>query len=129
MLKQGEIGVSHWIDHVQVQTDDFAGKLTTEERKAQFTKTRVKGPGDLKRYRDALDDYENLKGSCEKVEGADSVSGGRLGQVRKAKQGPATGAEGHSWGHEGLDGSHQVHAVQQGAPQPRRSRGTTKCLG
>ena len=73
MLKQGETGVSNWMDHVQVQTDDFAGKLTDEERKARFAKTRVKGPGDLKRYEDALDAYKNLDGSCDTVDGADST--------------------------------------------------------
>ena len=83
VLEQGEIGVSHWIAHVQVQTDDIAGKLTTAERKAQFAKTRVKGPGDLKRYRDALDDYENLNGSCEKVEGADTVVAAALVKCEK----------------------------------------------
>ena len=41
----GKTGVLHWIDHVQVQTDDFAGKLTPAQRKARFAKTRLKGPG------------------------------------------------------------------------------------
>ena len=50
----------HWIDHVQVQTDDFAGKLTPAQRKARFAKTRLKGPGDLDRYQDARDAYEDL---------------------------------------------------------------------
>jgi uncharacterized membrane protein YdfJ with MMPL/SSD domain len=73
VLKKGKTGVSHWIDHVQVQTDDIAGKLTPEERKAQFAKTRVKGPGDLNSYEDALDAYKSLDGSCDTVDGADST--------------------------------------------------------
>ena len=73
VLEKGEIGVSNWMDHVQVQTDDFAGKLTTEERKARFAKTRLKGPGDVDRYQDARNAYEDLEGSCDKVEGADSA--------------------------------------------------------
>jgi hypothetical protein len=73
VLKQGKTGVSHWIAHVRVQTDDLAGKLTTAERKERFAKTRVKGPGDLRRYNDALSAYEDLEGSCGKVQGADSV--------------------------------------------------------
>jgi len=73
VLKKGETGVLHWIDHVQVQTDAFAGKLTDEERKTQFAKTRVKGPGDLKHYEDALEAYEDLEGSCDTVDGAEST--------------------------------------------------------
>jgi hypothetical protein len=73
VLKEGETGVLHWIDHVQVQTDDIDGKLTDKERKARFAKTRVKGPGDLKRYEDALDAYEDLEGSCDTTDGADST--------------------------------------------------------
>ena len=73
VLKEGKIGVLHWIDHVQVQTDAFAGKLTDDERKERFAKTRVKGPGDVDRYQDALNAYENLDGSCDTVDGADST--------------------------------------------------------
>ena len=73
VLKQGKIGVLHWIDHVDVQTDDFAGKLTAAERKARFGKTRLKGPGDVKRYDNAVDEFESLEGPCEKVKGADSA--------------------------------------------------------
>jgi hypothetical protein len=73
VLKEGETGVSNWMDHVQVQTDAFAGKLTDEERKTQFAKTRVKGPGDLKHYEDALEAYEDLEGSCDTVDGAEST--------------------------------------------------------
>ncbi|HEX5907472.1 MAG TPA: hypothetical protein VFY56_10685 [Propionibacteriaceae bacterium] len=73
VLKQGKTGVLHWIDHVRVQTDELAGKLTTAERKAGFAKTRVKGPGDIRRYNEALSAYEDLEGSCGKVQGADSA--------------------------------------------------------
>jgi hypothetical protein len=73
VLKKGETGVLHWIDHVQVQTDDIAGKLTPTERKERFAKTRVKGPGDVKHYQEARDAYEELDGSCDEVEGADSA--------------------------------------------------------
>jgi hypothetical protein len=73
VLKEGKTGVLHWIDHVDTQADDLAGKLTKEERTARFGKTRVKGPGDVKRYDDAVDKYESLKGSCDKVRAADSA--------------------------------------------------------
>ena len=64
MLKQGKIGVLHWAAHVQAQTDNFDGKIDVEEMRAQFKKTRVKGPADLKRYNEALSTYEDLEGSC-----------------------------------------------------------------
>ena len=73
VLEQGKTGVNHWISHVQVQTDDFAGKLTAAERKARFGKTRLKGPGDVRHYADAVDEYGNVKGSCAKVKGAESA--------------------------------------------------------
>lgn len=71
--KQGETGVRHWADHVQAQTDKFKGKITSEELKARFKKTRLKGPDDLDRYNDALATYKELEGSCGKAEGADSA--------------------------------------------------------
>jgi threonine synthase len=41
--------------------------------RARFKKTRLAGPGDLKRYNEALATYEDLEGSCGKVEGAESA--------------------------------------------------------
>ena len=73
VLKQGKIGVLHWASHVQAQTDNLDGKLSVDEMRAQFKKTRLKGPADLKRYDDALSAYEDTKGSCRKVKGADAV--------------------------------------------------------
>jgi hypothetical protein len=73
VLKQGKIGVLHWVDHVKAQTDNFDGKISVEEMRAQFKKTRVKGGADLSRYNDALSTYEDLEGSCGKAKGADSA--------------------------------------------------------
>jgi hypothetical protein len=73
VLKEGETGVLHWAEHVQAQKDYLSGKATTEEMKARFKKTRLKGPGDLDRYNDALSTYADLEGSCGKVEGAASA--------------------------------------------------------
>jgi hypothetical protein len=71
--KKGKTGVLHWADHVDAQADYFDGELTSEELKARFKKTRVKGPGDLKRYNEALSTYKELGGSCARVEGADAA--------------------------------------------------------
>ena len=73
VLKEGETGVDHWAEHIQAQKDYFSGKATVEEMKARFKKTRLKGPGDLDRYNDALATYDDLEGSCGKVTGADTA--------------------------------------------------------
>jgi hypothetical protein len=73
VLKEGKTGVLHWAEHVQAQKDYVSGEATVEEMKARFKKTRLKGPGDLNRYNDALSTYADLEGSCGKVEGADSA--------------------------------------------------------
>ena len=112
MLKQGKIGVLHWATHVQAQRDNLDGKITVEEMKARFKKTRLKGPDDLKRYNDAMSAYNDLKGSCAEGQGRRHCSGSRLGKVRKAQQGSAGGAEGDSCRHEGLEGSPKADAAQ-----------------
>jgi hypothetical protein len=71
--KEGKTGVLHWADHIDAQDDYFDGKLTSEELKARFKKTRVKGPGDLKRYNEAMSTYKELEGSCARVEGAEAA--------------------------------------------------------
>ncbi len=83
VLKQGKIGVLHWATHVQAQRDNLDGKITVEEMKARFKKTRLKGPDDLKRYDDAMSAYEDLKGSCEKVKGADTAVAAALVKCEK----------------------------------------------
>ena len=83
VLKQGKIGVLHWATHVQAQRDNLDGKITVEEMKARFKKTRLKGPDDLKRYNDAMSAYKDLKGSCEKVKGADTAVAAALVKCEK----------------------------------------------
>ena len=51
--------------------------------KARFKKTRLKGPGDLKRYQRRPVGYEDLEGSCGKVEGAESVVAAALVKCEK----------------------------------------------
>jgi hypothetical protein len=73
VIKEGKTGVEHWAGHIQAQRDGNAGKISTEEMKARFKATRLKGPGDLKRYGDALSAHKDLDGSCGEVEEADDV--------------------------------------------------------
>jgi hypothetical protein len=83
VLKQGKIGVENWTEHIQAQKDYNAGKATTDEMKARFKKTRLRGPNDLKRYDKALATYKDLDGSCAKVEGADSEVATALAKCQK----------------------------------------------
>ena len=73
VLKQGKTGVEHWAEHVDAQKDYFAGDTSVTQMKGRFKKTRLKGPGDLKRYNDALSTYKGLEGSCAKVKGAEAA--------------------------------------------------------
>ncbi len=89
MLKEGRIGVLHWASHVQAQTDNFDGKIDVEEMRAQFKKTRVKGPADLRRYNQAMSAYEDLEGSCAKAkvaEGAVATSLKKCNERSKAQK-------------------------------------------
>lgn len=75
VLKAARTGTDHWIAHVQAETDARSGKIDDDEKKARFAATRVLGPGDQKRYRDALSAYRKLDASCGQVENAsDSVT-------------------------------------------------------
>ena len=73
VIKQGTTGVEHWAGHIQAQKDGDAGKISPAQMKKQFKATRLKGPGDLKRYDEARSAYQDLEGSCEEVQESDSV--------------------------------------------------------
>jgi hypothetical protein len=83
VIKQGTTGVEHWAGHIQAQKDSFAHKISTEQMKAQFKATRLKGPGDLKRYDDARSAYQGLGGSCGEVKRAESVVAAALADCNK----------------------------------------------
>ena len=83
VLKEGKTGVLDWAEHIQAQKDNLSGKATVEEMKARFKKTRLRGPGDLDRYNDALSTYDDLEGSCGKAEGADSAVATSLKQCNE----------------------------------------------
>ena len=125
VLKQGSIGVGHWASHIKAQADNLDGKISVEEMKAQFKKTRLKGPGDLKRYSDALATYGEIKGSCAKVEDADGVVAAGLAkcQKRSKAQKPvmeATAAGMKDWkNHQKLMQANKDH--QAGTPSQAQS--------
>jgi hypothetical protein len=67
VIDEAKTGVGHWAKHVDSQRQADLGNYTVEEMKAQFKATRLLGPGDQKRYRDAVDEYRSKDGSCEEV--------------------------------------------------------------
>ena len=67
VIDEAKTGVGHWAKHVDSQRQADLGNYTVEEMKAQFKATRLLGPGDQKRYRDAVNEYRSQDGSCEEV--------------------------------------------------------------
>lgn len=67
VIDEAKTGVGHWAKHVDSQRQADLGNYTVEEMKAQFKATRLLGPGDQKRYRDAAREYRSQDGSCEEV--------------------------------------------------------------
>ncbi|HEY5820541.1 MAG TPA: hypothetical protein VIT20_01105 [Propionibacteriaceae bacterium] len=82
VLEQARTGVLHWATHVQAQTDANSSKITVTAMKGKFTKTRLAGPADQKRYADALSAYSKLDGSCNSVKGADSATDDALADCK-----------------------------------------------
>ena len=64
VVRQAKVGIGHWADHVQAQTDAFAGKLSPKGMKARFKRTRLAGPADVSRYRAAVNVRSGARGAC-----------------------------------------------------------------
>src|SRR5829696_2210516 len=64
------IGMRHWSEHIQAQTDANDNKITEEEMADIFDRTKSAGDEDEKRYDSAVKRYENEDGSCREVSGA-----------------------------------------------------------
>lgn len=69
-LKAAGVGVSHWSQHVQAQTDANSAKISVDEMDAIFKRTRLAGAADVSSYQGAVRAYHAKSGSCEAVEGA-----------------------------------------------------------
>ena len=86
VMAAAKIGVQHWATHVQAQTDANARKISTKTMSARFKQTRLAGPADQQRYRDALDAHEDLNRTCHKVKGAPAKVADKLGDCRDRAQ-------------------------------------------
>jgi hypothetical protein len=70
VLKAADVGIGHWAEHVQAQTDANSGKISVKKMDAIFKRTRLDGPDDVKAYDRARDDVDQSSGSCDEPEGA-----------------------------------------------------------
>ena len=79
VMAAGEDGMRHWADHVQAQTDAFAGKISVGKIEDIFRRTQKAGDVDEKRYSRVVNAYRNRGGgSCRAVAGASAGVGKQL---------------------------------------------------
>jgi hypothetical protein len=72
VLAVAEVGMRHWSDHVQAQTDANADRISTARMTKIFTRTRLAGPDDEEKYEDALAEHEAQEGRCAPTAGMPS---------------------------------------------------------
>ena len=70
VVREAKIGIGHWNEHVQAQTDLNAGKITGEQMGAIFTRTRLAGPADVQRYSNAVRSYARAEATCVPADGS-----------------------------------------------------------
>jgi hypothetical protein len=84
VLRQARPGVQHWAAHVDAERRAAEGDITIAERQRIFRETRLKGPGDQKRYTNALRAYDKLKDArCGKAKGADAQTAATLARCQQ----------------------------------------------
>ncbi|MET0694849.1 MAG: hypothetical protein ABWX96_19660 [Propionibacteriaceae bacterium] len=83
VLAAAEVGLGHWSEHVQAQTDANAGKISMDKMDAIFKRTRLAGPDDVSAYSDAKKDYGDESGSCDPVTGASAKIADSLSACNK----------------------------------------------
>ena len=93
----------HWAEHIQAQTDAFAGEITVGKMEGIFDSTMKAGDEDEKRYTAAVKSYHHRDGSCRAVAGAPARIGKQMSPVRRPGQGPTVGACRRPGRHGGLD--------------------------
>ena len=83
VLAAGKHGMRHWSEHVQAQTDAFAGKITVGKMDDIFDRTRKAGDQDENRYDEAVESYHSEHGSCRAVAGAHAQLNNQLARCAK----------------------------------------------
>jgi hypothetical protein len=84
VLEQARTGVLHWEAHVGAEREAAEGTISIADRQRIFKRTRLQGPGDQKRYADALRAYDKVKdASCGNIRGADSKMAATLARCQQ----------------------------------------------
>jgi hypothetical protein len=78
VISRAATGIDHWSQHVQAQTDANTGKISVDMMKKSFMRTRLLGPADIARYRDALDSAADKSAGCSTPKGAPTDVAGKL---------------------------------------------------
>ncbi len=78
VMAAGKVGMGNWADHVQAQTDAFAGEISIGKMEDIFRRTQKAGDDDEKRYSRAVKAYHDRDGSCRAVAGASGQVGRQL---------------------------------------------------
>ena len=65
VMAAAAVGMRHWSDHVDAQTDANAGRISVGRMNEIFTRTRLLGPDDEKKYADAVAAHEAHSADCE----------------------------------------------------------------
>ena len=79
VLRRARPGVRHWAAHVDAERRAAEGDITIAERERIFEETRLQGPGDQKRYAEAIRAYDEVKDArCGTVKGADAKTAATL---------------------------------------------------
>jgi hypothetical protein len=86
VLKAAKVGVRHWAEHVQAQTDANSGKISTDTMDAIFKRTRLAGPKDVEKYQDAVQDAKDEHGSCDTPDGTPAPIAARFTDCAEREQ-------------------------------------------
>ncbi|MBA3527967.1 MAG: hypothetical protein H0T91_01370 [Propionibacteriaceae bacterium] len=62
-LAAAKVGIGHWSEHVQAQTDFNTGKIDADRLAKIFKRTRNAGPSDVRKYNKAVKAYNTLPDS------------------------------------------------------------------
>ena len=91
VLEVARTGIGHWKAHVAAERDAASNKISVKKRQQIFKETRLKGPGDQRRYAEAQRAHESARAaSCGEIKGAEAKVAATLSRCRERAdaQGP-----------------------------------------
>jgi hypothetical protein len=82
------LGVEHWDAHVRARTDGLAGRISAEQMRAIWKRTRLAGPADVAQFNAAEKRYASLAAACASA----IESSGSATEATRVCRGRATAA-------------------------------------